>query len=79
MQIKNHQFAPNIIREYDIRGIVHKELFLEDARVLGRILAYLSGTKADSAGYRHHKGNAVNFHDVAAKSDVPVPIGDRGW
>jgi phosphomannomutase len=31
-----HRFDPTILREYDIRGLVGKTLFAEDARALGR-------------------------------------------
>jgi phosphomannomutase len=44
-----HRFDPTILREYDIRGIVGKSLFVADAHALGRAFA---ATLADAGGKR---------------------------
>jgi phosphomannomutase len=38
----SHQFNRTILREYDVRGIVGRTLFVEDARALGRSYASLA-------------------------------------
>src|SRR5258708_11196654 len=43
------RFDPTILREYDIRGIVGKSLFVADARALGRAFA---ATLANAGGKR---------------------------
>src|SRR6202011_3345647 len=44
-----HRFDPTILREYDIRGIVGKTLFVADAHGLGRAFA---ATLAEAGGNR---------------------------
>jgi phosphomannomutase len=44
-----HRFDPTILREYDIRGIVGKTLFVTDARALGRVFAQ---TLSEAGGRR---------------------------
>src|SRR5262249_30226737 len=48
----SHRFNPTILREYDIRGIVGKTLFREDAGALGRVFAQiLGGGRRVAVGY----------------------------
>jgi phosphomannomutase len=50
----SHRFDPTILREYDIRGIVGKTLFAEDARALGLVFADAiagSGGRRVAVGY----------------------------
>ncbi|HKY94424.1 MAG TPA: phosphomannomutase/phosphoglucomutase [Kiloniellales bacterium] len=52
--MKGHRFDPTILREYDIRGIVGRTLFADDARALGRVLATVCerrGLKRLAVGY----------------------------
>src|SRR3981081_4797159 len=49
-----HRFAPTILREYDIRGIVGQTLFAADAHALGRTFAAMlteGGGKRVAVGY----------------------------
>lgn len=50
----SHKFHPSIIREYDIRGIVGKTLFIDDAEALGQVFGTMvvrAGGKKIMLGY----------------------------
>src|SRR4029450_4220494 len=49
-----HKFTPNILREYDIRGVVGKEVYAADARAIGRSFGTMvrrKGGKRVALGY----------------------------
>ena len=47
-----HKFDESIIRSYDIRGVVDKTLFIEDARVIGQLFGLEVGEgKLVNVGY----------------------------
>ncbi|MER2520088.1 MAG: phosphoglucomutase/phosphomannomutase PgmG [Bdellovibrionales bacterium] len=50
----SHNFHPTIIREYDIRGVVGRTLFIDDAEALGRVFGTMvlrAGGKKIMVGY----------------------------
>lgn len=50
----SHKFHPTIIREYDIRGVVGRTLFIDDAEALGRVFGTMvvrAGGKKIMLGY----------------------------
>ena len=51
-----HKFDPNILREYDIRGVVGKQVHAADARAIGRSFGTMVrrqfASKAGGSGWR---------------------------
>lgn len=63
----SHHFDPTLMREYDVRGVVGKTLFAEDARALGRSF----GTRIRRAG---GKKVAVGYDGRLSSPDMEAAL-----